>query len=205
MADASDLRYDTNTVARDVLAVQRLLRQTAPELQKALNKTVRAAAKPLTDRAKANIPDVALSRWHEEDRGRLGAARMPGWSANAARRGIRIATGGREFRGEAGRRVREAKMSGKVLGASPQSDRVISAFAIVQANAGGAVYEVGGRRTRGANTFVRNLERKNGKASRGIWKAWDSFNGKDRLTAAILTAVEATMEEYDRRMSRKRR
>jgi hypothetical protein len=205
VADASDLRYDTDKVARDVLAVQRLLRQTAPDLQKALNKQVRTVVKPLVDRAKANIPDVPLSRWHEDDRGRLGAARLPGFSVNTAKRGIRLSTAGREFRGEAGRRIREAKRSGKVLGASPQSDRVISAFAIVQANAGGAVYEVSGRRTRGANTFVRNLERKNGKASRGIWKAWDSFNGKDRLTAAILSAVEATMNEYNGRMSRKRR
>ena len=198
---AEPFGVDHDQVTRDIIAVQKLLRQTAPDLRKKLDKEIRSLVKPITDRAKSELPQVPLSRWHTDGDRRTGTARLPGYEINSARRGIRLQAGSRQLRGEAAR----AKRLGNVLGASSNSLRTLAAYSVVQANAGGAVYEVAGRRTRGANTFITNLERKNGRASRGIWRAWDALGSKDKLTAGIIKAVTDTMVEYDQRMRSRRR
>lgn len=181
---AEPLGVDQRVVARDVRAIQNLLKEVAPDLRRKMDRDVRKVVDPLVRNAKDRMPEKPLARWHEE--GRRGPSRMPGYNQTAARRGIRLATGGRG-------KVRNQRTG--------QQARTLIAYALVNADAGGAVFEVAGRRGSGRNNFVPNMRSKFGAASRGIWKAWDALGAQSRVEAEILKVVDGTMAEYNRRLS----
>jgi hypothetical protein len=174
---------DLRVTYRDVRRVQELLREQAPDLRRRMDREVRKLLSPIIGRAKNLVPDVALSRWHREDR--RGPSRLPGFDANAARRGLKVSTGGTI-------RVRSAE--GRLKG------RSLLAYSLVQSDAGGAVFEVAGRKNPTKSAFNRNMMSRHGKASRALWRAWDTSGAHDRVLAEILGTVQATMNEYNRRL-----
>lgn len=140
------------------------------EIRNETRRNIRTAVRPIQAAARANIPDVALSGWSSWQRGRLY------WDAGAARKGIGIRVGG-------GR----------------QSDEVWRIVTLTQRSAPGAVFEVAGRRSSGktpqGRAFIRGLNSKHGRASRGVWRAVDA-NGqiinssvKDAVDAAVRTVI----------------
>jgi hypothetical protein len=174
---------DTQVTLRDVRRVQQLLKEQAPDLRRRMDRDVRRILSPIIGRAKGLVPDAPLSRWHREDR--RGPSRLPGFDSNAARRGLKVSTGGTI-------RVRTAE--GQLKG------RSLLAYSLVQSDPGGAVFEVAGRKNPSKTAFNRNMMRQRGRASRALWKAWDTTGAHDRVLAEIVGAVQATMDEYNRRL-----
>lgn len=177
--------FDVTT--RDIRRVQRELKEFAPDLRKNMDRDVKRIVAPVIAKAKNNMPARPLSRWPDDPNARYGPqGRFPGYEQSAARRGIRLATGSSRKR---------------IVGGQKQTE--ILAYALVQGSAGGAVYEVAGRRTGGKNTFVRNLRRKNGAASRGIWRAWDQTNAKETIASEADAVIRRTIREYNQRLAEK--
>lgn len=168
----------------NVRQIQNLLKEFAPDLRRKMDRDVRRVIEPVTSRAKGLLPDTPLSRWHRGDR--RGPSRFPGYDAGSARAGIRVSTGGR---------ARGQSFSWTTV----RGADTLFAYSILQGDAGGAVYEVAGRKNPGSR-FGRNLTSRNGSASRGIWRAWDSMGANSATTSAILGVVTDTMREYGRRM-----
>lgn len=167
----------------NVRAIQNLLKEFAPDLRRQMDRNVRKVIEPISNRARGMVPEVALSRWRPQGSGLWGQRLR--YDAADARRGVRVGTGGRQ-------RVRVPGVG--VTGTT------LFAYSLLQANAAGAVYEVAGRRTSGVNSFVSNLNRKHGGASRAIWRAWDSASGDSQVQSEVLDVVTATIQEYNRRL-----
>jgi len=181
VADASG-RFDNGVISgevklENVRSVQNLLKEFAPDLRRQMDRQVRKVIEPISNRARGMVPEMALSRWKPQGQGQWGQRLR--YDASDARRGIRVGTGGKA-RGLTGTQL--------------------FAYSLLQANAAGAVYEVAGRRSSGVNSFVSNLNRKHGGASRAIWRAWDSTSGDSQVQNEVLDVVAATITEYNRRM-----
>lgn len=154
--------------------MERALRSVAPEVGKAMNNRIRGALQPIVNRAKADVPPVALSGWDNTGTGQW-STRL-GWDPAAVRKGIKLRKGGQRDRATGAR----------------------AAWRIVNLNPAAAVFELAGRRNPGS-PLARSLHvAGHGRASRLIWDAWDRTGGKDR----ILTEIESAVADAERELQR---
>lgn len=141
------------------------LRRVDPKLRTAATRELKTAGSRLTSRPKQNYPlEAPLSGWGRS--GRLG------YSPGRVRAGVQIRVGGR----------------------TPRGSSVAPIITLVQANAGGALYDIAGLRNgargeggaRGA-AFIDALNADYGRAQRGLWRArsWVYENAADALTDAL--------------------
>ena len=70
---------------------------------------------------------------------------------------------------------------------------------INDANPGGALFEMAGRKT--DNLFARNLTTKWGNASRGIWRQWDRHGAYEKVPAAVRKVAAVVEAEVQRKLN----
>lgn len=162
-------------MAAQVEGVRETLRELGKvdkSLRRAVGKQIRSAAAPLQAGARSKLPDSPLSNWTT---GRYA------YDAGAARSGVIIKLGG--GRGPSG--------GGGVIG----SASVIPLVTMQQKNAGGAVYDMAGRRSSGKSpqgrAFIAGLNR-SGQASRSMWPA------AEEQRPAVEKAVVAAIRDMER-------
>lgn len=133
---------------KDALAT---LRSIDPKLRTQATRDLKSAGSSLLAAPKKNYPTTApLSRWPKTQASGLG------YDPGKAQRSVQIRVGGR----------------------TPKGSRVAPIISIVQSNRGAAMYDVAGLRNgsqgkagRRGQAFIENLDRKHGKAQRGLWRA----------------------------------
>ena len=69
-------------------------------------------------------------------------------------------------------------------------------------SAAGVIYELAGRTNRGTGTFISNLEKKEPKASRLIWKSVDK--NKDRIVKNVFDAFEDVQRKLQQNLEKER-
>lgn len=142
------------------------LRRIDPVLRvKAVNKIKAAGAELVQIGAARYTADTGLSGWKRT--GRLG------YDPGKVRKGVKIQVGGR----------------------TPRGANAFPIVTMVQANAGGALWDIaglrGGSKGRGAPkgrpNFVDELNRRHGPAQRGLWRAQTEIAAKasDKLVEAL--------------------
>jgi len=171
----------------------------SPNALKEYQKESKEAAAIVVKVARAIIPDEPPMRnWrkipprksrgtprpHSDPRANpRGGAGWPIWDTNEIRRGIRIATTKKRERGESW---------GSLLRVENRS-------------ASGAIFEVAGRRSRGASPsgvqFIRNLTRFSN-ASRAIWRAYDQ--NQDTVTESVQQAIDKAIAQFQRDVAESR-
>ena len=141
-------------------------------LRRAMGKEIRAAADPLKKAAQRRLPDAPLSGWTS---GRYA------YSQAKARSGVKIKIGGRG---------RSSGGTGSVFGGTTESPLVT----MVQSNAGGAVYDMAGRKSSGTSpqgrAFISGLNRHGG-GSRSMWPAAEEqLSTVEKTVEAAVKSVE---------------
>jgi hypothetical protein len=153
----------TTSQARGVRDVLRILGKVEPELKKAAQKRLKAAAVPVQTEARQLIPNRPMSGW--KPGGRIG------WDQRMVARSITIMGP----RGGKGRRV--------VLVALKQNSAAGAIYEKAGRKSSGT--------TRSGKAFVEALNRNNGPASRAVWRAVD--HQRPQLEQAIQQAIEDTV------------
>lgn len=143
------------------------LRKVDPKLRSQATRELKAAGSSLLEPAKRNYPMTApLSGWKPS--GRLG------YTGSKVQRGVQIRVGGR----------------------TPKGSNTAPVITIVQANAGGALFDIAGLRNR-SGRFVRALESAgHGKAQRGLWAARDDIY--ERSGEALREALDKVVQDANR-------
>ena len=108
-----------------------------------------------------------------------GGAGWPAWDSQKARDGIK-----------------KTRRTGKV-----RSDYTVSAGALIQEDATGAIFEVAGRRSGSVNQFTQNLNG-DAKASRAIWRAVDKIGPEIRVR--IAAALEDAKRELQANLNKRK-
>lgn len=137
-----------------------------PELKKQVVKNMKAAGAPTEEAARSLLPNARpLSGWD---------AWKGGYDVAAVRKGIRVA-----FRGS------------KVRGAHDPDK--IPLLTLRQKNAGGAIFDMAGRRSSGSTpqgqVFVRMLNARGGPASRYMWP------GAEKAMPVVVRQVEQAIDD----------
>jgi hypothetical protein len=160
----------------DIEGLARTLKEVGKidkSLRRALGKEIRNAADPLKKAAQQRLPDTPLSGWTS---GRYE------YSQAKARSGVKIKIGGRG---------RSSGGSGFLTGGTTESPLVT----MVQSNAGGAVYDMAGRKSSGSTpsgrSFIAGLNRQGG-GSRSMWPAAEEQLG------TVEKAVEAAVKSVEK-------
>lgn len=150
------------------------LKQFDPQLERDLRKEIRSIVSPLRSEAQRRIPS---------------APPLSGWTrgryafdGGAARAGVRVQVGGR----------------------ASKRKRVWPLVTLKQTNAGGAVFDIAGRRSSGSSpagrAFIAGLNRRHGRASRSMWKAAE---GKlPQIRSEVEDAIEAASKTVNRKLKR---
>lgn len=109
-----------------------------------------------------------------------GGAGWPAWDQSVVKAGIT-----------------SSKAEGKVKG-----DYTTSAGALKNRSAAGVIYELAGRKSRGSNSFIKNIEGKVGSASRLIWKSVDK--NKDKIERDVSQALEKAKSTLKKNLNMRR-
>lgn len=151
------------------------LRKLDPEFQKQVKKDIRAAAKPLQQKAREYVPlEPPLSGFSRSWTRSTGGT-VAGWNARGKTRNkVVIKTGGKR-----------------------RSDGSYLLVAVVQTDAMGAIYDMAGRKSSGnvasGAAMIRNLNRIHG-ASRGMWPAAEQeLPHIQQVVGGILDTVSARL------------
>jgi len=160
----------------EVVGVAEALKTLAkvdPELRKAVIKDMKAAAGPLESAARAGVPARPLTNWY----GWRG-----GFDKSKAQKGIKVA-----FRG------------GKVKGKGGDHFPLLS---LRQTNAGGAIFEMAGRKSSGVGSGVPMIEKLNtfGEASRTLWPSVENNFGA--VESALETAINNMSDELTKMLEK---
>lgn len=150
-------------------------KQAVKEFNKVINSELGNAKKDAQGFVKADPP---LSGWATQPARNprtRGGAGWPAWDQSVIKGGIRVS--------KAERRVR--------------SDYTTSAGGLLNKSAAGAIYELAGRKNK-TGSFISNLEKKEGDASRLIWKSVDK--NKARIEKNIFEALEKAKETLRRNL-----
>lgn len=155
------------------------LKEFDPELRRAMDREIRGTLKPIASAAQAMVPERPLSGWRiGSDRGK-GPSQFPDWDAANVRKGIKVRQGGR-----------------RKIGNATQST-----WRIRNLDAGGAVFELAGRRSTGNGIsgpfMISALSLYHGRPMRLIWAAWDQAGGAKTITrdvTEIIRAYESKLE-----------
>lgn len=161
-------------------ALQNFDKDAVKEFNKVINSELNSAKKDAQGFVKSTPP---LSGWNTQPARKprtRGGAGWPAWDQSVIRKGISV-----------------TKAEGKV-----RADYTTSAGALKNQSAAGVIYELTGRRSRGKNTFVSNLENKEGNASRLVWKAVDKH--KDRIQKNVAKALEDAKAKLQNNLNMRR-
>ena len=169
---------------------RRQMRLFAPELLKQMNAEVRRdILGPIVRDARTEVPqDGPLSGWNRQvtapgsrrsytvhgkrwEYGRLA------WDSNKVKSGIRVGVGAPRRRG----------------------DVFKGAYAIINRDPAGAVFELMGRGNSRAN-MVGNVGRHHGPASRLIWKAWDKANSNTNVPKQVVDTIRRFEAQFQERL-----
>lgn len=169
---------------------RRQMRLFAPELLKQMNAEVRRdILSPIVRDARTEVPqDGPLSGWNRQvtapgsrrsytvhgkrwEYGRLA------WDSNKVKSGIRVGVGAPRRRG----------------------DVFKGAYAIINRDPAGAVFELMGRGNSRAN-MVGNVRRHHGPASRLIWKAWDKANSNTNVPKQVVDTIKRFEAQFQERL-----
>ena len=146
---------------------------------KVINSELNLAKKDAQGFVKATPP---LSGWNTQPARNprtRGGAGWPSWDQSIIKSGIST-----------------TKASGKV-----RRDYTTSAGALKNRSAAGVIYELAGRQNKTGN-FIRNLENKEGNASRLVWKAVDQ--NKDRIIENVTKAFKIVQDKLQQNLSKER-
>jgi len=149
------------------------------EFNKVVNSELRNAKKDALGFVKSDPP---LSGWNTQPARKprtRGGAGWPAWDQSVIRAGISV-----------------TKAEGKV-----RRDYTTSAGALKNRSAAGVIYELAGRTNRTGN-FISNLERKEGNASRIVWKSVDK--NKDRIVKNINDAFNSVKDKLQKNLNMRR-
>lgn len=163
--------WDLDASLYNYAETKALMKSAAPELRKAMDKTVRGFLNPVAKRAKSFVPEQPLTGWNYGSNGqRYMPSRLPFWNAALAKRGISVRQGGKRSKGA----VTQA------------------AWKISNSSGAGAAFETAGRGP-SQHAFVNAIMQQHGKPSRLIWRAWDEADGDKQ----IVTQVRETIDHYE--------
>lgn len=158
-----------------VTGALKTLRQLDPEFQKQVKKDIRAAAKPLQQKAREYVPlEPPLSGFSRSWTRSTGGT-VAGWNARGKTRNkVVIKTGGKR-----------------------RSDGTYLLVAVVQTDAMGAIYDMAGRKSSGntpaGRAMILNLNKIRG-ASRGMWPAAEQeLPAIQQVVGGILDTVSARL------------
>ena len=178
----------------------------SPNALKEYKKEVKAAAGIIVKVARGSIPaEPPMRNWRKipakksrgtprphsnprsKPRGELGSdpstIGWPVWDTNAIRKGIKVTTS-------------KDRDTGSVKA---------SLLRVENQSASGAIFEVAGRRSRGASPsgvqFIRNLTRFSN-ASRAIWRAYDQ--NQDTVTESVQQAIDKAIAQFQRDVAESR-
>ena len=136
---------------------------------KATNKIKAAGAQMVTEVASRYPETVPLSGMKPSAKGGTRLA----YDVTKVRKGVTIQVGGRAKNGN------------------------IPLVTLIQKNAGGAFFDMAGLRD-GGSQVVKDLDSRNGKAQRGMWRARSYIYGQ--ATQDILAAIEEVMKSVNRNL-----
>jgi hypothetical protein len=161
-------------------ALESFDKQAVKEFTKVINSELKNAKQ---DAQGFVAGDPPLSGWStqppKKPRSRGGAG-WPAWDQSVIKVGISA-----------------TKAEGKV-----RRDYTTSAGALKNRSAAGVIYELAGRTNRGTGTFISNLEKKEPKASRLIWKSVDK--NKDRIFKNVFDAFEDVQRKLQQNLEKER-
>lgn len=168
---------------------RRQMRALAPELLKEMDRGVRQILKPLVTDAKNMVPSAEpLGRWNERVQApgsrasysaygrRWDYARLE-WDSARVRRGIRVVVGRPQRRG----------------------DSFKAAYAIRNADAAGAVYELMGSGKSRVN-MIGNVRGRHGSGKRLIWKAWNKARASRRVPQQVVDTIRQFEKKFQERV-----
>lgn len=163
---------DVGLEVTGVAETLKALAKTDPELRKAVIKDMKTAARPLEAAARALVPVRPLTNWY----GWRGGYQQP-----TVQRGIKVA-----FR------------AGKVRGKPNDHFPLLS---LRQTNAGGAIFDMAGRTSRGktpaGEAMIRKLD-EFGTASRTLWPAVERNFGV--VEDGLKTAIDSMSDEINKQI-----
>jgi len=149
------------------------------EFNKVINSELRMAKKEAQGFVAGSPP---LSGWNTQPARKprtRGGAGWPAWDQSIIKSGIST-----------------SKAEGKV-----RADYTTSAGALKNTSAAGVIYEVAGRKNKSGN-FISNLERKEGNASRLVWRAVDMH--KDRILNNVSKALDDAKAKLQKHLDMRR-
>lgn len=169
-------------VKETLAALKNFDKDAVKEFNKVINSELRKAKQDAQGFVASKPP---LSGWNTQParnpRSRGGAG-WPAWDQSVIRAGIT-----------------SSKAEGKVNRAKGYTT---SAGSLKNKSAAGAIYELAGRTSRGTGTFISNLENKEEKASRLIWKSVDK--NKDRIIQNVSQAFEKAKQVLQKNLDMRR-
>jgi hypothetical protein len=169
-------------VKETLAALKKFDKDAVKEFNKVINSELRKAKQDAQGFVASKPP---LSGWNTQParnpRSRGGAG-WPAWDQSVIRAGIS-----------------SSKAEGKVNRAKGYTT---SAGALRNKSAAGAIYELAGRTSEGTGTFISNIEGKEGKASRLIWKSVDK--NKDRIVNNVSQALDKAKEVLQKNLNMRR-
>jgi hypothetical protein len=149
------------------------------EFRKVINSELKLAKTEAQSFVTAKPP---LSKWNTQPARKprtRGGAGWPAWDQSIIKAGIT-----------------STKAEGKVRG-----DYTTSAGALKNISAAGVIYELAGRKNK-AGVFISNLERKEGEASRLVWKSVDK--NKDRIIDNVSKALDDAKAKLQKHLDARR-
>jgi len=154
-------------------------KQAVKEFDKVINSELRGAKKDAQGFVKSDPP---LSGWNTQPARNprtRGGAGWPAWDQSIIKAGISV-----------------TKAEGKV-----RSDYTTSAGALKNKSAAGVIYELAGRKNK-TGRFISSLQRKEGNASRLVWKAVDK--NKEKIINNVNKALQEAKDKLQKNLNMRR-
>lgn len=164
-------------IKETISALKTFDKEAVKEFNKVVNSELSIAKKDAQSYVTAKPP---LSGWNTQPARNprtRGGAGWPAWDQSIIKAGIS-----------------STKAEGKV-----RKNYTTSAGALVNRSAAGVIYELAGRKNRTGN-FISNLEKKEGNASRLVWKSVDK--NKDRIIKNFGKALDDAKAKLQRHLMR---
>jgi len=193
--DAYAAGNKTGVIVHGLDETKRQMRLFAPDLLKEMNRTVRKdILGPIVADAKSMVPDSApLGRWNQSvDRPGSRPSYSPygkrweygrlEWDSRQVKRGIRVGAGTPKRRG----------------------DNFKGAYAILNRDAAGAVYELIGSGKSNVN-MVRNVRGRHGSGKRLIWRAWEKTRADRDVPQQVVDTIRTFEALFQERLDQNAR
>jgi hypothetical protein len=161
-------------------ALDQFDKDAVKEFKKVINRELKIAKDEAQGFVKSDAPLSGWSTQAARNPRSRGGAGWPAWDQSIIKAGIT-----------------STKAEGKV-----RKDYTTSAGALKNRSAAGVIYELAGRRNKGTGTFISNLERKESKASRLIWRSVD--NNKDRIVKNVEHAFNNVKQTLQQNLNKRR-